>query len=365
MNGVVIFGYYGRGNLGDETNLSQLVALLKEANPRISITVISALPTETSQNLKVEAIGKFSIFKIYLAMKKAELLIGGGGSLFQDATSLRSLFYYCGLVFLAKYSKIKIFLYGQGIGPIRSKVGRIIANWSLSMVDLITVRDRLSIITLAELNIRKPEIHFTAEPLLLLNQLWAETVRLYWKKFETGKQLKVGLILRETGLIKKSFWHHLLECLSWDQNVELHLIAIDEQDLVFLQKLADGFKITLLPTRNNWELLQMAIGGLDLVLSARLHGLVAAVVQGVPCYGLATDPKIEGFCMQLGVPFQLLTAEIDCVSLCNRIMDYLIQPLENRKPWEAEISFWKARALENQLILKKYLKDGNEASGEY
>lgn len=355
MNGVVIFGYYGRGNLGDETNLGQLVTLLKEANPRILITVISALPTETAQNLKVEAVGKLKFLDIYFAFKKAELLIGGGGSLFQDQTSLRSLFYYCTLVVLAKFCGLKIFMYGQGIGPIRSKIGRLIAGLSLSLADLITVRDRLSIITLAELNVRKPEIHFTAEPLLQLNQLWDETISIYWKKFTTEKQLKVGLMPLETRFLKKDFWIHLMECLNWDQNVELHLISIDERDQVFLQNLANEFNITLLPTRNKWELLQMAVGGLDLLISARLHGLVAAVIQGTPCYGLALDPKVEGFCLQLGVPFRLLTTEIDCVTLCNRIIDFLSQPLEDRRPWQAEVSFWKARAMENQLILKKFI----------
>lgn len=356
MNGFVILGYYGRGNLGDETNLRELVALIRSEQPDAEITVISAAPEETALAYQVESIGKYSFIDIFLAIREADVLIGGGGSLFQDRTSLRSLIYYCALVLMAKLSKVRILMYGQGIGPLRSRIGRILAGWVLSMADLITVRDRLSIISLSELNVRQPEIFITAEPLLAVNQLPEAAVVDYWRAYQTEKRFKLGLFIQAYGFLKKKFWTQFIDCLNWDQNIELFLIAVDDRDQPLLKELAVSSDLTILPV-SGWSDLQKAVGGLDLVASTRLHGLVAAVVQNIPCFGVAVDPKIEGFCLQLSLPFYRPTAKSEWLTLGNRIINFLYQPLAERKSWEQQLPFWKARALENQLILKKFIAD--------
>ena len=223
------------------------------------------------------------------------------------------------------------------------------------MADLITVRDRLSIISLAELNVRKPEVFITAEPLLMLNELPEDTILSYWRSYPTEKPLKLGLIIQEHGFLQKKFWNQLIECIGWDQNIEIYLIPIDIKDLHFMQELSSRSNITILPIGQGWEELQRVIGGLDLVASTRLHGLVAAVIQNISCIGIAVDPKIEGFCLQLGVPFLRPTSKMEWVTVGNRILSCLYQPLNERKPWAAQLSFWKARALENQQILKNYI----------
>jgi polysaccharide pyruvyl transferase WcaK-like protein len=43
------------------------------------------------------------------------------------------------------------------------------------------------------------------------------------------------------------------------------------------------------------------IGKAALVVSYRLHGLVAAAAQGVPGFGVAYDPKVSALCEQLGL----------------------------------------------------------------
>lgn len=358
MKNILIFGYFGYGNLGDETNLRRLIELLREINATNKITVISADPGRTSQAYNVAAVGKFNLYGIIRALAKADLLIGNGGSHFQDITSKRSLLYYAGLVFTAKCLKVRIFLYGQGIGPLRSGFGKFIAGRVLSMADLITVRDRLSIVALAELNVRKPEIHFTAEPLLASNGIEDLLVKKYWGQRGKSKQLKLGLIIRDYKFIKKEFWEQLLDCLSWDSNVETYLIPVqNEKDSKFLQEFSAKYGLTILNTDQGWEELQQIAGGLDLLVSARLHGLVAGVLQGVPCYGLATDPKVEGFCLQLGIPFTLLTFETEWMGIYNKIMNFLVKASKECLAYQSKLPFWKVRALENQIILKQYFDD--------
>ncbi len=357
MKNILIFGYFGFGNLGDEANLCQLIKLLREFNERNKITVISGDPDRTSRAFKVTAVGKFNLFRIIKALLEADLLIGNGGSHFQDITSKRSLLYYSALVFVAKLLKVKTFLYGQGIGPLRSGIGKSLAGRVLSMADLITVRDRLSIVALAELNVRKPEIHFTAEPLLASKGVEALLVKEYWKQREKGKQLKLGLIIQEYKFLKKEFWDQLLNCLGWDSNIETYLIPIQAaKDIDFLRGFAADYGLTILNTDQGWEGLQQIVGGLDLLVSARLHGLVAGVLQGVPCYGLAADPKVEGFCVQLGIPFSLLNFETEWIGIYNKVANFLAEASKECLAYQLKLPFWKARALENQIILKQYLE---------
>lgn len=356
MKNIVVFGYFGFGNLGDETNLRQLIQLLRSIDWRVKITVITAAPDRSSEEYNVAAVGKFNFIGIIRALNGADLLIGNGGSHFQDITSKRSLFYYSALIMLAKLFKVRVFLYGQGIGPLRTRFGKFLAGRVLSMADLITVRDRLSIVAMAELNVRKPEIHFTAEPLLALNRLEAPLVKNYWEQQENGKKTKLGLIIQEYSFIKKGFWDQLIDCLCWVKNIEIYLIPIQPRDRDFLQVFSANYGLTVLPIDTGWEQLQQVVGGLDLLVSARLHGLVAGVLQGAPCYGLAADPKVEGFCLQLGIPFNLLTLETEWMGICNKIMNFLAQPSGEPLAYQPRLAFWKARALENQIILRQYLE---------
>ena len=94
MNKIVISGYYGFANAGDEAMLTSIVRALRGVQPEIDLTVISGNPAETSAKHKVKSIYRFNFFKIYNALKNADMLLSGGGSLLQDVTSLRSLFYY-------------------------------------------------------------------------------------------------------------------------------------------------------------------------------------------------------------------------------------------------------------------------------
>ena len=356
MKKIVVFGYFGHGNLGDETNLRQLIEVLEDLVPEVKITVISAAPELTSQEYQVTSVGKLDFFGIIRILNKADLLIGNSGSHFQDITSKRSLFYYSAILIIAKLLKVKIFLYGQGIGPIKSRIGKLLAGRVLSIAEVITVRDRLSIVATSELNVRKPEIHFTAEPLLALKGLEEHAVRNYWASLDADRQKKIGLVIRDYSFIDKEFWNQLLDYLGWEINTGVYLVPVQPKDRVYLRKLSANYGLTVLPSDSGWHQLQQIVGGLDLLVSSRLHGLVAGVLQGIPCYGLAADPKVEGFCLQLGVPFTLLNSETEWMVVYNKITNYLAQSTEEALAYRTKLPFWKARALENQIILKQFLK---------
>ncbi len=352
---ILVFGYYGCGNLGDETNLRQLLDWIREIEPEIQLTVISARPEQTVRDHQVVSIGKFNLFGIVRALRQTDRLIGGSGNLFQDLSSLRSLLYYSALIILAGIYRVKVFLYSQGVGPVRSATGRQITKWAMSQVQLITIRDRFSQYILEGLKVSKPKIYLTADPLFDREPLPAEEVRRYWNDLNNSQKPKVGLIIREYRFINRRLWNLLLEPLP-AASAEYYLLAIQDNDLQLIRELAGRFRIKALPVPKDWWTLQQAVGGFDLVISARFHGLVAARVQGIHCLGLAADLKIEAFCREHEIEYFHLDPKTEPLLLYNQIMAHLRQPVRRTKPFRFPLNIWKARALENKTILRKVIK---------
>ena len=94
MTRVVISGYYGFANAGDEAMLAAIVGSLKDIIPDVSITVITGNCRMTRENHNVQAVHRLNFFAIAAAIRRCDILISGGGSLLQDVTSARSLYYY-------------------------------------------------------------------------------------------------------------------------------------------------------------------------------------------------------------------------------------------------------------------------------
>ena len=69
----------------------------------------------------MNSIYTFNLPKMFSAMRKSVLYINGGGTLIQNATSWRSLWYYLFTLRLAKFLGNKVDMYGCGIGPVTGK----------------------------------------------------------------------------------------------------------------------------------------------------------------------------------------------------------------------------------------------------
>ena len=102
MSKIVISGYYGFANAGDEAMLTAIVKSLRQAEESVDLTVISGAPQNTASKHKVSSVHRFSPLEIYSAINNCDLLLSGGGSLLQDVTSKKSLLYYLAIIWLGK-----------------------------------------------------------------------------------------------------------------------------------------------------------------------------------------------------------------------------------------------------------------------
>lgn len=151
MSKIIISGYYGFENTGDEAILLGIISNIRAVNKPVDICVLSRRPEITASRYGVRAINRNNFRAIIQEIKRCDLFLSGGGSLLQDITGWKSIPYYLGLVLIAQLMGKKTAFYAQGIGPVRGTLGRLLIKFVGNRTDLITVRDEASKELLVEL----------------------------------------------------------------------------------------------------------------------------------------------------------------------------------------------------------------------
>jgi polysaccharide pyruvyl transferase WcaK-like protein len=123
---LVLSGYYGFRNSGDEAVLKSILAALEAAGQeqgiKVEPIVLSGDPEWTSRQYGVESVNRMKLAEIRKALKSSDGLISGGGSLLQDATGLGSIPYYLGIMALARWCGKPTFVYAGSCSSHLSKV---------------------------------------------------------------------------------------------------------------------------------------------------------------------------------------------------------------------------------------------------
>ena len=306
MSHVVISGYYGSRNAGDEAMLAAMVEVLSDINPQVNITVISANPQDTRERHGVSSIGWLDFGAIFSALRQADILLSGGGSLLQNVTSRRSLYYYLFIIFIAQLVKTPVMLYAQGIGPVNGKLARWIMGYIGNKVKLITVRDRGSLQELAEMGINKPHIEATSDPVHAIHQVDKNLGRHILQQYgAAGAKPVVGISVREwCGLTHyKEVMAQAADAIAEEFSARVVFLPMqypeDVKTAEMVAAMTKGDVVVLQEEYSTSELLSI-VGNLDLLIAIRLHALIFAGVMGVPMIGVSYDPKVERFLESVG-----------------------------------------------------------------
>lgn len=298
MSKVLISGYYGFDNAGDDTVLFGIIRSLQKLDPAIQISVLSNKPRETTALFGIPAYNRWRFSTIVQQLKQTDLLIMGGGSLLQDATSPRSVIYYLSIVTIAKLLNKPVIFYAQGFGPISHRFSKLLIRWIVNKVDVITVRDEGSAEDMKRLGVRRP-IHISADPAIMIRpedvDLDASRSRLLrngkkslaisiraWKNEQKYKK-EIAKMADE--MIEKG-WNVYFLPMQYPADVP------PSQDI--LHEMEQPGAIVINEQMNFHEIISF-IGNMDFVIGMRLHSIILAAVMGVPFVGVSYDPKIDRF----------------------------------------------------------------------
>lgn len=310
---LVISGYYGFDNAGDEAILLSLITAIRAICPGVQLTVLSNNPSNTANLYNVRALNRWLPGEVYRALKEADMLISGGGSLLQDVTGLKSLVYYLGVVWLALKLKKAVVFYGQGVGPVSSGIGRRLMKSIAGRVDLITVRDEQSANDLLEMGITSPPVYITADPVFVLKKedFGPEQENKFLQNLRQDDQHKndqpaVGISLREWPLFGEKDQLAVAKLADKLSNLGWRVIFLPFHYPTDLTACSRVKQLMKTPAQIIDKVLTAREAGsiicsLDLLIGMRLHSLILAAVTEVPFVGISYDPKIKRFLNQLGL----------------------------------------------------------------
>lgn len=298
-SGVLLSGYYGFGNAGDEAILLGAVEAFRSKG--VEVAVLSHTPAVTHEQLQVNCFGRKKISDILKGVWRSRVILSGGGGLYQDKTSLKSLVYYLRIPVLGKLLGKKTMVFAQGIGPINTANGKRLTRWVCNrFIDRITVRDEESKALLESLGVRK-KIEVTADLAFLLQPPSETEIKAVGDKLlPAGKERKplLGVVLRH--------WEGMdalapeiaggVSRFSEASGVTPVLVPFQPgEDDALTDALHHEMKAPHILIRERLsprELLSLT-GSFKLVLGMRYHSLVFAAKNQVPFVGIGYDPKVE------------------------------------------------------------------------
>jgi polysaccharide pyruvyl transferase CsaB len=323
---LLLSGYYGFGNAGDEAILAGLVESFRTAGTNVELTVLSGDPEATESEHGVRAVPR-GLTNAYRWARRSDLLVSGGGGLLQDTTSLRSPLYYLGEMRLARAAGTPVACLGHGIGPLNRSLARLLTRRVLSRVDTITVRDHASRQALQKLGVTR-DIEVTADLAFLLPEPSREESDAAWCKGGLPQDdcPKAAIALREPPQGEQpDFGARLAEALSEAcQHLGLRPLFLpmhrgrDERLAAECARaLPEGARIVTQQMRAR-ELLAL-VGQCDLMIAMRLHAIIFAAICGVPPVAISYDPKVEALMQQLDLQPATATDQFDPSALSSAI----------------------------------------------
>jgi polysaccharide pyruvyl transferase CsaB len=289
---VVLCGYYGAGNGGDE---ALLAAMLEMLPADVTPLVLSANPIETKQRYGVAAMHNRSL-NIVSALRNSQALILGGGSLIQDATSVRSAVYYGGLIGLAQQLGLKTIAIAQGIGPLNQQITQWIAKRAFGGCTALSIRDKASAFILQDWGIScmmapDPVWNLSAAPMPDLADLPTPRIAITLRQHPLLTPERIAAIT--TALI----------ALQQATNSLILIVPFQPTDLPIAEYLQSQLpEHSKIITTGDPRQLKGIFQGVHLAIGMRLHSLIMAAAEGARCFALSYDPKVTQLMADLEIP---------------------------------------------------------------
>jgi polysaccharide pyruvyl transferase CsaB len=295
----LLCGYYGEHNLGDDALLE---VLLSQLPPGSEPLVTARDQRWVHERFGVETCDRRRLGEVMRLLVFRDVLVLGGGSLLQDATSLNSLVYYCLLILTARLLGKRVLLWGQGLGPLRRPVSRMVVRGVLPLATAVSWRDGASGQLAKRLGQRRQQVG--SDP------VWA-----YPRRAWQGKGGPIVLCWRPVKALESEGWRPYLEALagladgSGRDVVWLPFHQEQDQGLLQLLHQCDMVPPSLARRCREVDVAQPSeamehFSQAGLVLAMRLHGLILAALAGSPVAALSYDPKVAAAAQSLGCPLQ-------------------------------------------------------------
>ncbi|MCK8060549.1 MULTISPECIES: polysaccharide pyruvyl transferase CsaB [unclassified Fusibacter] len=351
MKKLFLIGYYGYDNMGDEVLLSSITRFLKEQGG-IAIKVLSYNAHDTERVHGVEGVSRSKGLGLIKQILQTDILVSGGGSILQDGTSSKSLYYYMGILGLGKLLGKKVYLMGNGYGPVTHGYNRMMLKFLLKNVDGIVSRDQDAYEAFARY---QPKRLFNGVDCVFLQRSDQTT-----HADKPSKRPYVVMSLRP--------WKNdlaILEAVS-DTIDKLDRLGYDTvlvpmkqpDDSLFSRPLLEkGGHVSLL--EHDIEALKQCLEHASFTIGMRLHALILSTIAHTPFIAVSYDPKVASFARQVDQKVGCTTESISSEKLSDAIDDMLMNLEKYRMLLNENLVDLSKTATEQMELLMTWINDCN------
>ncbi|TVY09319.1 polysaccharide pyruvyl transferase CsaB [Paenibacillus cremeus] len=328
---IIVSGYYGFNNSGDEAVLQSILLALQEQGERQGVhfvpVVLSVNPTETARTYGVESVHRMKLGEVWRALRGADGLISGGGSLLQDETGTKTIPYYLAIIRLAQWLGKPTFIYSQGIGPVHR---RLFFGWIRSFFQkcpFVTVRDQESKDLLGRMGLSPERVQVVPDPVMGMplrgqptqtnavqaNPIIGVSVR-FWNEDRSELQAiaaALRTILDQTDAVIRFLPFHLPS----DEKASLYVK--EQMGEIYNHRISVAQQVT------HPQDMLAEVAGCTLLIGMRLHSLIYAAGQMVPMVGVSYDPKIDQFLNRLDMKAASSTREPKATAISEELLRLL------------------------------------------
>lgn len=338
---ILIIGYYGFKNLGDELMLQHIISKLRELDPEVKITAYSNNPAETMRLYGIDAVPFYykGSLNQYIGHVKnilsSDVVIWGGGTFMQDYGVYGSsgIGYYLKLMIMARLFGKKTLIIGAGAGPLTTLCGKHISRLFVSLSQETVVRDADSFNLLRKIGCSGKRLIQGADLTFASNEIVPLTNKT--GKNEEGK--------KHAGVSFLSFYGHVYRDAGREEKFRIEAALFVEGllqrgyevDFFVLQEDIDGgdneFALDIkkrLGGRLN--IVGFGLDGakfferlakMDFVFGMRYHCMILSMLSGVPVFGLSYNPKVESLFRETGIPERCIRVEDFMSSSALKLID--------------------------------------------
>lgn len=339
---IVISGYYGFRNSGDEAVLQSILLALeaegKAAGVTIEPVVLSIDPELTTRMYGVKAVHRMKPKEVWKALRGCDGLISGGGSLLQDATGWKTIPYYLAVLKLAQWLRKPTFVYAQGLGPVNRSIFYNPIVSTFTKCAYVSVRDKESANLLAKMGYTK-DVEVVPDPVmglpLRVDDLVTGKGQFFREEPSEQGPAVIGVSVRHWNKDQsdlKGIARSLeLVAAEYPRGVALRFLpfhppgdAEASGEVIRLLKAA-GFpgEISLISDVEHPQAMLREVASCDLLIGMRLHSLIYGASQEVPIVAISYDPKIDQFMRRLDASAASSAAELDTRSVADEVLRLL------------------------------------------
>ena len=353
MKNILISGYYGFGNIGDEAILSAMIKQIKTKILDCNLIVTSYNVEETKRLHEVEAIDRLDFNAISQQIENCDLVILGGGGLFQDYHGIKiadiftqpgwGISSYAIVPLIAKMHNKPVLYYSLGIGPLFSTESRTFVAFASELADMITVRDKASEDLLREVGVPSAKIKLGLDPAVGLEIASEEKIKniLMSEEIPLDKEI-VCVSVRQW--IDKSLEENYKKALSgalddFLSNNKFYLLFLPFQnmegggeDAKIAEEIIEGIrnKDRCYLLRGSYHPREIVgiISKASLVIGMRYHSIIFSLISKVPFVALSYDSKVKNLVDELELGEYCI--EIDAIT-SEDVSERIIKALTDRE----------------------------------